>query len=255
MSRQEPDSGQQQLRSSTFLESFDSWAQLLRQSDAGQLVPGRESSTIPPDPQEAALYRPTLRRPMALLHIVDDGREEGETVRVRSDELVIGRSEGDVVIPNDISMSTRHARIARLPEGGWELHDLGSASGTFVRVMKAKLKNGSVLQIGATRFRFEMVDPTGAALVEIVAQGVGARHECQAPATAIGRIHCGADVAVDDPFVSPLHAELRRTPGGWRIENRGINGLWVRIESPVRLSAPSQFQCGEQRFVFVPAGD
>ena len=196
-----------------------------------------------------------LRRPLALLHIVDDGREEGETVRIRDDEVVIGRSEGQVVIPHDISMSMRHARITRLPEGGWELDDLGSATGTFVRVMNAKLKNGSVLQLGATQFRIDTVDPTEVWLVELETRGDGRRYECHAPATTIGRIDCGADVTVDDPFVSPLHAEIRRTPNGWKIENRGLNGLWVRIEAPVKLSAPSQFQCGEQRFVFVPAGD
>ena len=125
---------------------------------------------------------------------------------------MIGRSEGQVVIPNDISMSTRHARIGRLPDGGWELDDLGSASGTFVRVMKARLKNGSVFQIGATSFRFEMVDLTEASLVELVPSGDGRRRECHAPTTTVGRVDCGADVTVDDPFVSPLHAEIRRTP-------------------------------------------
>lgn len=255
MSTQESDPGQQQIRSATFFESFDGWAQLLRHSDGGHQSFRRDATPPPPGPQEAQLFRPRLRRPMALLHIVDDGREEGETVRIRGDELVIGRSEGHVVISHDISMSTRHARIGRLPDGGWQLADLGSAAGTFVRVMKAKLKNGSVFQIGATAFRFETVDLTEASLVELLPPGDGRRRECHAPLTTVGRVDCGADLTVDDPFVSPLHAEIRRTPKGWKIENRGLNGLWVRIEAPVRLAVPSQFQCGEQRFVFVPAAD
>jgi hypothetical protein len=45
---------------------------------------------------------------------------------------------------------------------------------------------------------------------------------------------------------------LHHTARGWRIENSGANGLWVRIEAPLRLTVPSQFQCGEQRFIFVP---
>ena len=40
--------------------------------------------------------------------------------------------------------------------------------------------------------------------------------------------------------------------GAWRIVNRGLNGLWVRIEAPVRLHAVAQFQCGDQRFVLEP---
>ena len=62
----------------------------------------------------------------------------------------------------------------------------------------------------------------------------------------------GCDIGVADPFISPLHAEVRAAAGAWRIENRGLNGLWVRITGPIKLTHPAQFQCGEQRFVFVP---
>ena len=70
--------------------------------------------------------------------------------------------------------------------------------------------------------------------------------------TTIGRAGC--TVALDDPFVGPIHAEVWRTQGGWRIRNTGANGLWVRIDEPVELRAPAQFLCGEQRFVFEPLG-
>ena len=59
-------------------------------------------------------------------------------------------------------------------------------------------------------------------------------------------------VMIDDPFVSPVHAELWHTDRGWKIVNRGLNGLWIIIEAPVRMTATSQFKCGEQQFVFVP---
>ena len=243
-------------RSNTLLESFDSWAQLLRHSDRPPAAAAPEPAR-PTDPAhpEARTYRPILRKPMAILHVVDDGREDGESIRVRSEEIVIGRSDGDVRIPHDISMSPRHARIERLNGSAWQLIDLGSAGGTFVRVLMAKLKDGSILQIGCTRFRFEAADPNDAWLVEIVPDGNGRRHECRAPATTVGRTGCGARITIDDPFVSPVHAEVQRTAGGWRVENRGLNGLWVKIDAPVKLAQPSQFQCGEQRFVFVPLLD
>jgi hypothetical protein len=57
---------------------------------------------------------------------------------------------------------------------------------------------------------------------------------------------------LDDPFVSPIHAEVIAGRSAWRIVNRGLNGLWVRIEAPVRLDAAAQFQCGDQRFVLEP---
>lgn len=197
-------------------------------------------------------YRPTLRRPMALIHVVDDGREGGEVVRMRTERLVIGRSDGGIVIPHDISMSPLHAAIEWQADGGWHLRDLDSATGTFVRATSARLSTGSVVQIGRTRLRFEELGTSDAWLVEEQPGDAGRRHECRAPLTTIGRAGSGCQVSLQDPFVSPLHATVRRTPRGWRIANSGWNGLWVRIEAAVIMAAASQFLCGEQRFVFEP---
>jgi pSer/pThr/pTyr-binding forkhead associated (FHA) protein len=149
-------------------------------------------------------------------------------------------------------MSAQHAAIERLGDSDWRLRDLGSTGGTFVRVTTARLRDGTVLQVGRTRLRFQAVDLTEAWLIEEWPDRPGVRHECQAPATAIGRAGGGCGIGLDDPFVSPLHAAVHRTPRGWTIENTGMNGLWVRIEAPIRMTAPSQFLCGEQRFVFIP---
>lgn len=243
----------------SIFESFDSVAHLLRDTGktdthaADMLAPASHGSATGPHPEPDALpFRPTLRRPMAVLQIVDDGHEHGETIRIRGDSLVIGRSEGDVRIPHDISMSSSHAVIERLPEGGWQLADLGSATGTFVRVTTARLKHGSIVLIGATRLRFDVIDMTEAWLVEVPLHGQGRRHECHGPVATIGRGPDGCQILIDDPFVSPVHARVHRTQRGWRIENVGMNGLWVRIDGPVTLSTTAQFQCGEQRFVFMP---
>ena len=242
-----------------FFESFDSVAHLLgRRADPHprDAVPVAEAPAAAGATHDAGagrpIYRPTIRRPMALLHVVDDGSEDGEIVRLRGDETVIGRSEGDVVISHDLLMSPRHARIARLPQGGWRLEDLGTATGTFVRVDRARLRHERMIQVGGTRLRFHEVDVTEAWLVEVTATGAGRRHECVAPLTTIGRAGC--TVTIDDPFVDDVHAEVRRGQGGWRIRNTGANGLWVRVEEPVELHATAQFLCGEQRFVFEPLG-
>ena len=225
------------------IELFDDWEHSLRPATTGETrVPLPES---PP-------FRPLLRRPMALLHIVDNGRDDGEKVRMRGDRLVIGRSEGEVIVPHDISMSPRHAGIERLADAAWELSDLGSSSGTFVRVTSARLKVGGMFRLGGTVLQFHAVDVTEAWLVDVTLAGRGHRHECHAPTTTVGRVGSGCGVCLHDPFVSPLHAEVHRTSRGWRIDNAGASGLWVRIDAPVRMMAPSQFLCGEQRFVFEP---
>lgn len=240
-------------RANLALRSFDDWVHLI--SDPQRLaVPGQPASAQPLPQSDALAFRPTVRGPMALLRIVDDGSEDGELVRIRRERCVIGRSDGDVVIPHDISMSPRHAAIERLGDAGWRLSDLDSAGGTFVRVTTARLRDGTMLQLGRTRLRFQAVDLTEAWLIEDRPDRPGVRHECHAPATSLGRVGCGCGIGLDDPFVSPIHATVSRSHRGWTIDNTGMNGLWVRIEAPVRLAAPSQFLCGEQRFVFMPCG-
>jgi pSer/pThr/pTyr-binding forkhead associated (FHA) protein len=235
------------------LPPLDEWAQRV----GATLPPAdhpRHVAAVDPPAADAVPFRPTVRRPMALLRVVDDDSEEGELLRIRQERFVIGRSEGDVVVPHDISMSPRHAAIERLGEAGWRLSDLGSAGGTFVRVTTARLRDGTVLQVGRTRLRFQAVDLTEAWLIEDRPDRSGTRHECHAPGTLIGRGGCGCGISLDDPFVSPIHADIRRTHRGWTIDNAGMNGLWVRIEAPVRMAAAAQFLCGEQRFVFMPCG-
>lgn len=260
--------GQRRAESAGIFESFDALADVVRR--AGHVPPGSaagapEPSGIVPaaaatpgpehggQPQPAGgAYRPTLRRPMALLHVVDDGRETGEVVRLRGDRLLIGRSEGDVVIPHDLLMSPRHARIDRLPEGGWRLTDLASSSGTFVRVDHARLRDGRSIRVGATRLRFHEVDLTEALFVEVSPAGDGRRHDCPAPVATIGRGAC--TIVLADGFASDIHAIVKRRRSGWVVHNTGANGLWVQIHEPVELRATAQFLCGEQRFVFEPLG-
>src|SRR5688572_15447617 len=96
-------------------------------------------------------FRPTARPPMATLCIVDDGREDGDVLRLRGDRLVIGRSEGDLLIPHDTMMSARHAELARHFSKGryrWYLIDLQSTNGTYVRAGSAPLDDGKEFLIG-----------------------------------------------------------------------------------------------------------
>jgi len=238
-----------------FFEALEGLAHVLREPPppaAAATTTQQRISPVRPAAGEAAPFRPRVRDPLALLHVVDDGREDGEVVRLRGERLVIGRSDGDVVVPHDISMSPRHAALERLAEGGWRLVDLGSSGGTFVRATHARLRHGGEIQLGGTRLLFQEVDLTEAWLVEVRPAGDGRRHECHAPGMTIGRGGPGVAIDLSDPFVSPIHAHVRRSQRGWRIENAGLNGLWVRIDGPVAMHGPSQFLCGEQRFVLEP---
>src|SRR5262249_52141553 len=96
------------------------------------------------------------RPPMAVVGIVDDGGETAEWVRVREDKITIGRSEGEICIPQDSAMSSRHLEIVRMDRKGrlmWTIRDLKSTNGTFVRTASALLQAGQEFLFGLQRFR------------------------------------------------------------------------------------------------------
>jgi pSer/pThr/pTyr-binding forkhead associated (FHA) protein len=232
----------------------------------------------------AEKYRPIARPPMLPLCVLDDGRSKhGEWIRIRADFFVIGRSEGDLLIPHDASISSRHAEIRRTEESGrfrFLLHDLGSRNGTFVRVSGASLNNGQQLLIGRRRYQFDGglapeqavissaepvrtndpgdgADPGGltpagseAALVQISGAEKGRRHVLSANEVILGTDpqRCSLVIA-DDSCVCPRHARLRRDDrGAWTIENlKSRNGVWLRVRD-VPLDTRTEFQLGEQRF-------
>lgn len=251
-------------------DSFDGWARLLRGAAAPQAGdPANPPAAVDPAvdtlplpaaaPAEAPPWSPRRRPPMALVRIVDDGRDDGETLRLRGDSLTVGRITGGIAIPHDACLEEAHARIDRLPAGGWLLTDLGSRDGTWVRVTTARLRPGTSIRLGSTVLTLRAEEAGGGFL----ATGPGGPRPLPCPvapffvgrtgAWPAGREPEGVTIiGLDDPHVSPIHAEVILRRGGLRIVNHGLNGLWARITSPVRLLSTAQFQCGEQRFVLEP---
>lgn len=279
-------------RHATVMESVEEIRSLSRRAatvrEAAPPATVRESALAQPGPVArgavaAEPFRPVERPPIALLTVIDDGDETGETVRIRAGTFVIGRVDGDLVIPHDGGISGRHAEIVRRPEGGqfrWSLRDLQSTNGTFVRAANVILHPDQEVLIGRGRFRF---DPPGAAavptpppqpgaagvtrkwqavapqdlaalsrpsLVELTPQGEGRRFPLNDPENWVGRAPDQCSVVLDDPTVDPRHARAYRdAKGRWLLENaRSVNGLWVRVQE-IAIDRGGQFQCGEQRFL------
>ena len=225
------------------------------------------------------LFRPTLRPPTPILLVCDDGSEEGEAIRVRKDRFVIGRTEGDLTIPNDTQISGRHAELRQTlvkEKHRWSLIDLQSTNGTYVRVSEAVLQHGQEFLIGRTRFRFENEPaansvppgPTGAAaqstrfwqapaaighsaaIVELTSAGAGKRFLLDSPEKWLGRdAACCQIVISEDAVVSARHARIRREDDGrWMLENnKSVNGVWLRVEQ-ISFKGTCCFMLGEQRF-------
>jgi len=94
---------------------------------------------------------------------VVSGLDAGRIVPMNRETMVIGRGdEADLTI-EDSAVSRVHARILRRPDGTFQVEDLGSTNGTFVRgrrVMIAFLAEGDHVQLGPRALlRFDLTDP------------------------------------------------------------------------------------------------
>ena len=234
--------------------------------------------TRPKPSSRVALFRPTLRPPMAVLTVFDDGKTEGETFRLRDGRFVIGREEGNLVIPHDGRISSQHVEIARQEIGGqqrWVLNDLQSTNGLFVRVLRTPLIDRDEFLVGkgplpVPGFQRRASRPDSAALEKSPnsTQGwedddvvIGIRRWPNTSATPLvpacrwcilntgsaripsavstGQTIRSAILAMRGSFVTRKH--------GWQIENNtSVNGVWFRL-SQVVVESNVQFQIGEQR--------
>jgi len=232
----------------------------IRQAISGLKGQGQPESpptaTIPvatPTPNKgpsATLYRPTIRPPVAVLTVCDDGKLDGEVIRIRDQRFVVGRTEGDLKIPIDGRISSRHVEITLQTVGGlhrWVVTDLQSTHGMFVRVSRTVLAERAEFLVGNGRYRFDspqaLADPAvfGAtqgwdgspspfrppAVTELIGHEIGNRILLVKPEYWIGTDPTCSIYRPDDPFCEPRHVRLFRTPNGsWYAEhNRTQNGL------------------------------
>lgn len=242
--------------------------------------PTRPTPLVPATPVDAEpVFRPVYRPPVPRLTILDDGEVAvGQTLRLREETTVIGRTDGDVRLPHDPLVSNRHAEIVRRGRAGswhWLLRDLGSSNGTFVACTHAPLRADRLVMLGSRRYRFRPpaaipapASPAGTLLLDLATAGADAWPalvEVGRPAGAgmpefvlrgtslvVGRIGGTNDVAIDDPLVALQAARIHRdAAGAWHIEAQpSRNGLWMQVME-VALAAVCRFQVGEQRFLFV----
>jgi pSer/pThr/pTyr-binding forkhead associated (FHA) protein len=271
-------------RQGTVIETDEDLRQALLSGSTGRQavpVPVPVPAAKPQPSARAGIpFRPTLRPGVPILTVCDDGKPEGEVIRIRSPRFVIGRTDGDLCIPIDGRMSARHVEITHQVIGGrhrWVVTDLQSTHGLFVRVSKTALSDGAEILVGNGRYRFEAMqndagatgqfvpgDSAGgqtrgwddqapafrpAALTELVGSEIGNRLILAKPEYWIGSDPSCAVCRTDDPFCDPKHVRIsRNSKGGWNAEHdRTLNGLWLRM-SQITVDGVLHFQIGEQRF-------
>lgn len=231
-------------------------------------------------PSTASPFRPVRRPPMARLTIRDDASGTGEVVRLRAERTVIGRTEGDIKIPHDGMMSSRHAEIVREADRDgwrWSLVNLSSTNGSYVRMKTITLKHHAEILVGGTLLRFEdaalnlpgaipegagmlstktqgwqTLKPTDlkASFVIVESQGSGRRFYLDSSELWLGRGGTAIELP-DDLLLEAKHARIfKDAKGNWSIADEGShNGVWLRIDRH-SLECGDEFQLGEQRFLF-----
>jgi len=90
----------------------------------------------------------------AIIQVISEGGQVGETYVVQKGGTSIGRVEGEATFPHDGYLSSRHAQI--VARGGrYYLVDLNSRNGTFIRIKdEVELQTGDTFLVGKQLFKF-----------------------------------------------------------------------------------------------------
>jgi hypothetical protein len=134
--------------------------------EVNQLAAADETYRLAPVLQEAMRAPVTeeklLRQKTMAGSLTADGGA-GKTHPLLDDELVIGRDSVNAIVLGDVSVSSRHARVLRTPEG-FVIEDLGSRNGTFVngeRVLGQRLlADNDVVRFGRVLLTFNVAAET-----------------------------------------------------------------------------------------------
>lgn len=236
------------------------------------LAPLRASLSARPPAWVPADTRPTRAPEGKLIVIVEDGTE-GKSFPLSGPQIDIGRSEGDILLEDDLYVSPRHARI--IPqEGSWVLRDLGSVNRIYLRIRKTHaLRDGDLLLLGLEVLQFQTVNDGERGLGHAIQHGTllfgsPAIHRrarlCQRTVegvtrdvyhlyrdeTVIGR-ETGDIVFTADPFLSRRHAAIRRNPATGEFTLSDLdssNGTYVAIREDVSLLDRDFVRIGQHLF-------
>jgi len=204
--------------------------------------------------------------------ILRDG-SEGGVYRLGAGHSDVGSREGDIVLPEDPYLASRHARIERRGDT-FVLLDLGTVNGIYIRVRQpTTLSDSDMILIGQQVLRFEVTSeaerqvgpatqhgvrvfgtpeaPRLARLVQYTTEGLPRDvYYLHREETVLGREQ--ADVVFsDDPFLSRRHASVTLQDGHFVLRDLGSsNGTALRCRSEKVLVHGDQFRLGRHLFRF-----
>ncbi len=230
-------------------------------------VPAGPTGSRPHAAQPVAPPRLRATAPLSRFRVTtvrSDGGA-GTSFALDKDEVVCGRTEGDVRLADDPTVSPRHARFVQA-NGVLRVEDLGSVNGTFVRLKEPRrISPGEEIRIGRQLLRLEPlpraahgdgggVRPWGtpdpgfrlrlSQLLE--GGGLGEIFPLKDGENLVGR-EAGEVTFPSDRYVSARHARIDVTAGGVTLSDMGSsNGTFAKIAGQAELAPGDQLLVGGQ---------
>jgi pSer/pThr/pTyr-binding forkhead associated (FHA) protein len=188
-------------------------------------------------------------------------------VELSREQTLCGRSEGELRLADDPTVSPRHARFHRRGPNV-RVEDLGSVNGTYLRLRgPCRLSVGDELRIGRQLLRLEPLprraagdEPGGRAwgspdagarlrLVQLLdGGGVAEVFPLRDGENTVGR-DAGDVTFPGDRYVSARHAVIRVEPDAVVLTDLGSsNGSFVKVPGSAELSPGDQLLLGAQLF-------
>jgi pSer/pThr/pTyr-binding forkhead associated (FHA) protein len=218
-------------------------------------TPAAPSSSDPATPRPAGI-RLTLVR--------NDGRP-GPVFTVPGEEALCGRTEGEIRLGDDPTVSPRHVRFT-LAGGVLRVEDLGSVNGTYLRLREPRrLAVGDEFRVGRQLLRLEplphpargderAVLPWGtkdpgyrfrlSQLLE--GGGLGEIFPLREGENVLGR-EAGEVTFPADRYVSARHARIAVSVGEVTLADAGSsNGTYLKLGGPAELAPGDQLLVGSQ---------
>ncbi len=207
-----------------------------------------------------------MESPPRLCAVRHDGLP-GLVVELDREETLCGRTEGELRLSDDPTVSPRHARFIRRGKQV-RVEDLGSVNGTYLRLRGShRITVGEELRIGRQLVRVEplprpapgsdqdgrawgSVDPGATLRLAQLLEGGGVAEifPLRPGENTVGR-DAGDITFPGDRYVSARHAVIQVEPGGVTITDLGSsNGSFVKVVGGADLAPGDQLLLGAQLF-------
>jgi pSer/pThr/pTyr-binding forkhead associated (FHA) protein len=191
----------------------------------------------------------------------------GLVLELRREETLCGRTEGELRLGDDPTVSPRHARFTR-KGSAVRVEDLGSVNGTYLRLRGPhRITIGEELRIGRQLVRLEPLprpaggeeregrpwgSPDAGATLRLAqlldGGGVAEIFPLRPGENSVGR-DVGDVSFPGDRYVSARHATIQVDPGGVTITDlNSSNGTFRKVLGSVDLASGDQLLLGSQLF-------